>query len=141
MLSFVVIRCYLLLFVVCQLFSLVIIHCITRCHSLCHSLLLVITCCTTRCHSLSFVFTWCTTHLSFYKGSTWWVKIVSKTKNTLYQSACLKSGEKFWSSRWYKIRFWSTETQMHIQQGIQTKSKNVLPQPNFPSFRFRSIFC
>ena len=30
---------------------------------------------------------------------------------------CLENGEKFWSSRWYKISLWSTEMQMHLGQG------------------------
>ena len=81
MLSLSVTHCHLLALVV----PLVVTLCTTRCHSLYHSLSfvvtrcttrcyslslavpLVVTCCTTRCHSLSFVFTRCTTRLSFYE--------------------------------------------------------------------------
>ena len=52
----------------------------------------------------------------------WWElckisEIVQKTK-TLYSDQCVwKNGEKFWSSRWYKISPWSAEIQMHLGQG------------------------
>ena len=46
-----------------------------------------------------------------------------------------ENGEKFWSSRWYKISFWSAKIQMHLGQGRSSHgscSKNVLK--NFAIF-------
>ena len=60
-LSFVVIRCHSLSFVV----PLVVLRCTTRCHLLYQSLSFVVT----RCHSLSLVVTRFTTRLSFYERS------------------------------------------------------------------------
>ena len=46
-----------------------------------------------------------------------------------------ENGEKFWSSRWYKISLWSAKIQMHLGQGRSSHgscSKNVLK--NFAIF-------
>ena len=67
-LSVVVIRCHLLYHLL-SLASLAAPLVVTRCHSLYHSLSFVVPLVVSRCHSLSFVVTWCTTLLSFYKRS------------------------------------------------------------------------
>ena len=63
------------------------------------------------------------------------MKVVQKNEERW--SVCLKNGEKILSLRWYKISLWSTEIQMHVQQGMESIfvfsfSKNVF----YPSQSF-----
>ena len=116
--------------------SLVVIHCATRCDFLSLGVIR----CTNRCHSLSLVVplvaSWCTTRLSFYKRSLFWIS----TELVLFFNLDIKNGYY----KKYSLFVWTSFSKFPLagkKHEIKENGFHWMENPFRPEQNVSQIIC